>query len=83
MQKTSEVHKYLYHYTDVAGVCGILQNQSLWATHYQNLNDESEITLFVKEVLPKIIEPALAAAYSKLLFDNNVMRSNFLRVREN
>jgi len=35
----------LYHYTDVAGLMGILGTQQLWASHAGLLNDESELTL--------------------------------------
>lgn len=31
-----------YHYTDGAGLLGIIEHKSLWATHIRCLNDESE-----------------------------------------
>lgn len=52
MQKTSDAYEKLYHYTTWDGLWGILQNQSLWATHCKFLNDYSEIVLFK----PKLIE---------------------------
>jgi hypothetical protein len=33
---------HVYHYTDATGVCGILENSSIWATSYLFLNDLSE-----------------------------------------
>jgi hypothetical protein len=33
----------LYHYTNVAGLLGIIQSDTLWATHSSYLNDPSEI----------------------------------------
>lgn len=36
-------HPVLHHYTDINGLTGILESQSLWATHYKALNDFSEI----------------------------------------
>lgn len=33
----------LYHYTDVQGLLGIIQSQTLWATHVDYLNDSSEV----------------------------------------
>src|SRR5262249_47446801 len=35
----------LYHYTDAAGLLGILKNQALRATDYQFLNDREEISV--------------------------------------
>jgi hypothetical protein len=32
----------LYHYTDASGLHGILENNSLWATHAAYLNDSQE-----------------------------------------
>jgi hypothetical protein len=32
----------LYHYTDQAGLDGILSSGCMWATHYEFLNDLSE-----------------------------------------
>ena len=32
----------LWHYTDVRGALGIIENQSLWATSFQHLNDPHE-----------------------------------------
>lgn len=59
MQKTSEVYKKLYHYTNWDGLHGILKNQSLWATHCKFLNDYSEISLF-KPNLIKFLRPYFA-----------------------
>jgi hypothetical protein len=33
----------LYHYTDAAGVKGIIERQQVWFTHYMHLNDPSEL----------------------------------------
>ncbi len=48
-QKISQVSKLypkLYHYTNQKGLEGILKSQSLWATHYKNLNDGTELKIF-------------------------------------
>jgi hypothetical protein len=34
----------LYHYTNAAGLEGIINNQQIWFTSYTNLNDPSELT---------------------------------------
>lgn len=36
----------LFHYTGIAGLRGILKSQTLWATHYQFLNDAEEVIHF-------------------------------------
>lgn len=43
MTEVHEAYKHLYHYTNYDGLRGILETQTLWATHYKNLNDSSEI----------------------------------------
>jgi len=46
----------LYHYTDLAGLQGIVQNHDLWLTHSRYSNDEEEIThgyRIVKKVIDK------------------------------
>lgn len=77
MKKTSEVYEHLYHYTGLEGLIGILSSQSLWATHYKNLNDQSEITLFANEIWPKIVEPAVSKEYLEHLFNNRTALNNF------
>lgn len=50
----------LWHYTTAEGLKGILSDQTLWATDYRYLNDESEITysktIIHKMMLPKVID---------------------------
>lgn len=44
----------LYHYTDLSGLQGIVQNHDLWLTHSRYSNDDEEIThgyRIVKEVI--------------------------------
>lgn len=60
MRKTSEAYKKLYHYTNWDGLYGIIQNQTLWATHCKFLNDYSEIELFrsklIEFLLPHVLQ---------------------------
>src|SRR5262245_28776461 len=56
--------KALYHYTDLAGLQGILQNDDLWLTHSRYLNDDEEITHgygIVKSVIEEEQKGASAA----------------------
>jgi hypothetical protein len=46
LRARAQDHPYpprLYHYTDVQGLLGIIQTQTLWATHVDYLNDSSEV----------------------------------------
>lgn len=57
----SEAYPELLHYTTVAGLSGILDSQSLHATHAAYLNDSTEIKLFFRERLAKILEAGIRA----------------------
>ncbi|SDY89580.1 hypothetical protein [Nitrosomonas sp. Nm33] len=51
----------LFHYTDSAGLLGILNSQQLWATHAFYLNDETEISYtheLVEEIYRDLIKKA-------------------------
>ncbi len=59
----SEAFPEICHYTTMAGLRGILESQTLWATHYAHLNDAEEIRHFgerLKEVLKPVVEEALS-----------------------
>ena len=36
-------HPHLYHYTTGAGLKGIVESNSLWATYFRDMNDANEI----------------------------------------
>ena len=55
----------VFHYTDSAGLLGILSSKSLFATHYRYLNDVSEGSLIRDLILP-ILEVEITEIYSKL-----------------
>lgn len=79
MVKVSEEHETLYHYTDQAGLEGILSSQSLWASHYKNLNDEKEIFLFMQEILPDILRPELEKVYLDVIFSKPIIGARFVQ----
>ena len=60
----------LYHYTGIYGLRGIIESQTLWATHYKYLNDSEEIIHF-RDRLPPLLRPVIA----KLLNGQNVDRN--------
>ncbi len=55
----------LYHYTGIHGLEGIVQSQTLWATHYKYLNDAEEIAHF-RDRLPEILRPVFKNIFSGL-----------------
>lgn len=56
MSKTlAETHPELFHYTNAQGLAGIIESQSIWATHYAYLNDAEEISFFLKDHLPNLL----------------------------
>ena len=44
----------LFHYTNSAGLPGILRSRSLWATHFQSLNDPSEMRYGIDQATSRI-----------------------------
>jgi hypothetical protein len=42
-QKANTIKETLYHYTNVAGLRGIFESESIWFTDFRHLNDPSEI----------------------------------------
>jgi hypothetical protein len=61
----------LFHYTTQAGLKGIVESKSVWATHHQCLNDSKEFSL-CRELLER--ELHISRAYPKSLRDE--IRSN-------
>lgn len=55
-------HDELFHYTNAAGLKGIIESQSLWATHARFLNDDSEIVGF-GPWLVTYLEPIVLEVY--------------------
>lgn len=64
-----ETHPELFHYTDAGGLEGILRSQSLWATHWQYLNDAKELEHFANQ-LPQLIKPGRVALVNEFALHN-------------
>lgn len=56
MTEPHEAHPHLYHYTNFDGLKGILETQTLWATHFRHLNDSSELELMRPILEEKLFE---------------------------
>lgn len=52
----------IFHYTDSGGFQGILSTNTLWATHYRDLNDTTEVQ-FIREPL----QAAITGSFERLL----------------
>lgn len=59
--KFSEEHPELHHYTDFAGLNGIIESNTLWATHFLHLNDSTEVTLLKRPLTDLLVSRALEA----------------------
>jgi hypothetical protein len=46
-------HPELHHYTTFAGLKGIVESNTLWATHFLDLNDSREVFLLEELTFPR------------------------------
>jgi hypothetical protein len=60
----------LYHYTNQAGLLGIIKNREIWATHTQYLNDSKEYRHAVDVVTDLIIKRLTAACDSRRILED-------------
>ena len=72
--KVTKIPPILYHYTDAAGLIGMLSNHSIWLTDYRFLNDKSEVehtrTIGRKVILDKLklcSDPVCVKLYRAIL----------------
>lgn len=62
----AETYREVFHYTGIHGLTGILQSQTLWATHAAFLNDGAEIKAFQGR-LTGVLRPGVAKGIDELL----------------
>lgn len=55
----------LYHYTDAAGLLGIVESRSLWATDYRHLNDRKEYRIGAKLLKDELGKHRLAEKHRR------------------
>jgi Protein of unknown function (DUF2971) len=66
----------LFHYTSIEGLKGILENRCLWCTHFEYLNDSTEV-LYGRTLANKVIQERidtcseLAQAFLHQMFDRH------------
>src|ERR1700690_3079448 len=62
----------LYHYTDARGLEGIIRAQQVWLTHYQHLNDPSEMEFGMSVAKKTLAEVGTAHGQKVKIFCNMV-----------
>lgn len=77
MEKVSDVYPSLYHYTNWAGLQGILSSQSMWASNIKYLNDQSELTL-ARDPIYRLLLPKITAIIKELT-DNSLQGGRFVK----
>ena len=75
----AEAHPELFHYTNAKGLIGIIESQSIWATHYAYLNDSEEIRHFLKHRLPTLLRTIVNQYLDKLLEKGSIKQSDIDR----
>lgn len=69
-QVANRIQTPLYHYTDAAGLKGIMDSGTIWYSHYRHLNDPSELFHGVdltKSLIEELCEPRDGRV--RMLFD--------------
>jgi hypothetical protein len=59
--------QHLYHYTNAEGLYGILRTRTIWATHFDFLNDRSEFSYAFEILKERLTAQAGADASAKLI----------------
>lgn len=64
--------KFIYHYTDINGLLGLIESGNIWATHVSRLNDSSEyhhgikfVTDYVRDNMPHSPQPLVEKVLSE------------------
>jgi hypothetical protein len=65
-------HPELHHYTSLAGAEGIFQSNTLWATHFQSLNDQSEVTHLEHDLTAGVAEATVPILNRLRLIDRRL-----------
>lgn len=66
IKQVTDEYDELVHYTNAAGLLGILSSQCLWATHAAYLNDADEIKTFLDCRLRQLIDNDVRLAIAEL-----------------
>ena len=67
-----ERYPSLFHYTNAAGLDGILKSQTLWATHAEHLNDSQELKA-ARPLLMSVADAAIRKVYEEAEFEGKFL----------
>lgn len=70
-----EKYPELFHYTTAVGLEGILSTKTLWATHYEYVNDSDEFKSFFKTRLPEVLGEVIPSALAEKYRDSPEFKS--------
>ncbi len=65
-QEATKITEPLYHYTDAAGLCGIVKSQRIWFTSYLHLNDPSEL-IYGMDIVHRLLKAIGEGAHDGLV----------------
>lgn len=77
--KPERPSRSLFHYTTADGLVGILENQSLFATHSEFLNDSSECKSILAVLLPRVeaeLREVVPLLVERRLFHPSILTDN-------
>ncbi len=66
-----EEHDRIFHYTNGAGLAGILETNCLWATYYQSVNDKREFEV-AREILEHFVEKRMFRKIAALKVNGDI-----------
>lgn len=72
MKKIEDEYETLFHYTTFNGLYGIVENNTIWATHFKYLNDKSEYSIF-EERLTEYLKPIIHEKIREMLADGKIL----------
>lgn len=72
LTETANNPERVYHYTDAAGLLGILQSKSIWASHFAYLSDRSELVYGQRMIRKVLRELATSRGLNTERLDNYV-----------
>lgn len=78
MESLSDLYPELFHYTTIEAFESICRTQQFWATHYEDLNDATELRQ-VRAVIIDLIEPIIREYYERRMKTDAKFRTRVQR----
>ena len=80
--EAESVPRLLYHYTTQAGLIGILESKSIWATHGLYLNDASELRLGIEMFKQRLADLSVRTGVTGFNALNNRAAADIREIEE-